>query len=119
MHIVSAAEAVSGIQSEQQLYVQGAGATPSVLLDALVARGRDDPADVTPRFRPREREERTPRVPCGIRSRDERSRPSSAVHRAEWPMFGPSVDRSRFVPPGRQDDAWHCLRRAPGSTVVP
>jgi 4-hydroxybutyrate CoA-transferase len=41
MHIVSAAEAVSGIQSEQQLYVQGAGATPSVLLDALVARAED------------------------------------------------------------------------------
>jgi acyl-CoA hydrolase len=38
MRIVAAAEAVSGIQSGQQLYVQGAGATPSVLLDALVAR---------------------------------------------------------------------------------
>jgi acyl-CoA hydrolase len=41
MNIVSAGEAVSGIQSEQRLYVQGAGATPSVLLEALVARAED------------------------------------------------------------------------------
>jgi len=36
--IVSAAEAVAGIRSGQQLYLQCAAATPSVLLDALVAR---------------------------------------------------------------------------------
>ena len=38
MRIVSAAEAVAGIESGQQLYLQCAAATPSVLLDALVAR---------------------------------------------------------------------------------
>jgi acyl-CoA hydrolase len=38
MRIVSAAEAVAGIRSGQQLYLQCAAATPSVLLDALVAR---------------------------------------------------------------------------------
>jgi acyl-CoA hydrolase len=38
MKIVTAAEAVAGIRSGHQLYVQAAGATPSVLLDALVAR---------------------------------------------------------------------------------
>src|SRR5450759_5439078 len=38
MRIVSAAEAVSGIRSGQQVYLQCAAATPSVLLDALVAR---------------------------------------------------------------------------------
>ena len=38
MRIVSPAEAVSGIRSGQQVYVQCAAATPSVLLDALVAR---------------------------------------------------------------------------------
>jgi acyl-CoA hydrolase len=38
MRIVSAEEAVAGISSGQQLYLQCAAATPSVLLDALVAR---------------------------------------------------------------------------------
>jgi 4-hydroxybutyrate CoA-transferase len=38
MRIVSAAEAVAGIRSREQLYLQCAAATPSVLLDALVAR---------------------------------------------------------------------------------
>jgi acyl-CoA hydrolase len=38
MRIVSAAAAVSGIASGQQVYVQCAAATPSILLDALVAR---------------------------------------------------------------------------------
>ena len=38
MRIVSAAEAVAGIRSGEQIYLQGAAATPSVLLDALVAR---------------------------------------------------------------------------------
>ncbi len=38
MRVVSAAEAVSTIQSGQQVYLQCAAATPSVLLDALVAR---------------------------------------------------------------------------------
>jgi acyl-CoA hydrolase len=38
VRIVSAEEAVAGIQSDQQLYLQCAAATPSVLLDALVAR---------------------------------------------------------------------------------
>src|SRR6266508_4120881 len=38
MRIVSAEEAVAGIESGQQLYLQCAAATPSVLLDALVAR---------------------------------------------------------------------------------
>ncbi len=38
MRIVSAAEAVSAIESRQQVYLQCAAATPSVLLDALVAR---------------------------------------------------------------------------------
>jgi 4-hydroxybutyrate CoA-transferase len=38
VRVVSAAEAVSTIQSGQQVYLQCAAATPSVLLDALVAR---------------------------------------------------------------------------------
>ena len=38
MQIVTAAEAVAGIRSGEQLYLQCAAATPSVLLDALVAR---------------------------------------------------------------------------------
>jgi acyl-CoA hydrolase len=38
MRIVSAQEAVEGIESGQQIYLQCAAATPSVLLDALVAR---------------------------------------------------------------------------------
>ena len=38
MRIVSPAEAVAGIRSGQQVYLQCAAATPSVLLDALVAR---------------------------------------------------------------------------------
>jgi acyl-CoA hydrolase len=41
MRIVTAAEAVSGIQSGQQLFMQGGAATPSVLLDALVARASE------------------------------------------------------------------------------
>ncbi len=38
MRIVEAAEAVAGVRSGQQVYVHGGAATPSVLLDALVAR---------------------------------------------------------------------------------
>src|SRR6187431_2064681 len=38
MRIVTAAEAVTGIQSGEQLYLQCAAATPEVLLAALVAR---------------------------------------------------------------------------------
>src|SRR6188472_544090 len=38
MRIVTATEAVSSIASRQQIYLQCAAATPSVLLDALVAR---------------------------------------------------------------------------------
>ncbi len=38
MRIVTTAEAVAGIRSGDQLYLHGAAATPSVLLDALVAR---------------------------------------------------------------------------------
>lgn len=38
MRVVSAEEAVAGIASGQQIYLQCASATPSVLLDALVAR---------------------------------------------------------------------------------
>jgi 4-hydroxybutyrate CoA-transferase len=38
VRLVSAAEAVSGIRSGEQLYLHGAASTPSVLLDALVAR---------------------------------------------------------------------------------
>src|SRR6187551_1406214 len=38
MRIVTAQEAVAGIQSGEQLYLQCAAATPEVLLDALVAR---------------------------------------------------------------------------------
>jgi 4-hydroxybutyrate CoA-transferase len=38
MRIVSSEEAVAGIRSRDQIYVQCAAATPSVLLDALVAR---------------------------------------------------------------------------------
>ncbi len=38
MKIVSAEQAVGGIRSGEQLFVQGGAATPSVLLDALVAR---------------------------------------------------------------------------------
>src|SRR6476469_2074628 len=41
MRIVTAAEAVSGIASRQQIYLQCAAATPSVLLDALVARASE------------------------------------------------------------------------------
>ncbi len=45
MRIVSAPEAVASIRSGDQLYVHGAAATPSVLLDALVARA-DELQDV-------------------------------------------------------------------------
>jgi 4-hydroxybutyrate CoA-transferase len=38
MRVVTAAEAVSGIQSGQQIFLQGAAATPMQLLDELVAR---------------------------------------------------------------------------------
>jgi 4-hydroxybutyrate CoA-transferase len=38
MRVVNADEAVSGIKSGQQIYVHGAAATPSVLLDALCRR---------------------------------------------------------------------------------
>jgi acyl-CoA hydrolase len=38
MRIVDPSEAVAGIRSGQQLFVHGGAATPSVLLDALVAR---------------------------------------------------------------------------------
>jgi acyl-CoA hydrolase len=38
MRIVTPAEAVAGIKSRDQIYLQCAAATPSVLLDALVAR---------------------------------------------------------------------------------
>ena len=41
VRVVSAAEAVAGIRSGEQLYLQCAAATPSVLLDALVARASD------------------------------------------------------------------------------
>jgi 4-hydroxybutyrate CoA-transferase len=41
MRIVSAAEAVAGIQSDQQVFLHGGAATPSVLLAALVARAAD------------------------------------------------------------------------------
>src|SRR6478672_8717769 len=41
MRIVSASEAVQGIRSGQQLFLHGGAATPSVLLDALVARAKD------------------------------------------------------------------------------
>jgi 4-hydroxybutyrate CoA-transferase len=41
MQVVSAAEAVAGIRSGQSVYIQGASATPEVLLDALVARARE------------------------------------------------------------------------------
>src|SRR5688572_23616812 len=41
MKIVTAAEAVSGIRSLEQVYVHCAAAAPSVLLDALVARAND------------------------------------------------------------------------------
>ena len=41
MKVVSPAEAVAGIHSGQQLFVHGGAATPSVLLDALVARAAD------------------------------------------------------------------------------
>lgn len=41
MRVVSATEAVEGIDSGQQIYLQCAAATPSVLLDALVARASE------------------------------------------------------------------------------
>ncbi|HEV7605209.1 MAG TPA: hypothetical protein VGO15_09605, partial [Candidatus Limnocylindrales bacterium] len=41
MRIVSPGEAVAGIRSGQQVYVHCAAATPSVLLDALVARASE------------------------------------------------------------------------------
>jgi acyl-CoA hydrolase len=45
MRIVSAAEAVAGIRSGDQIFVHGGAATPSVLLEALTARA-DDLRDV-------------------------------------------------------------------------
>ena len=41
MRIVSPAEAVAGISSDQQVYLHCAAAVPTVLLDALVARSAD------------------------------------------------------------------------------
>jgi len=41
VRIVSAQEAVAGIRSGEQVYLQCAAATPSVLLDALVARAEE------------------------------------------------------------------------------
>src|SRR5512141_3161929 len=41
MRMVTAAEAVAGIKSGEQLYIHSAAATPSVLLDALVARAHE------------------------------------------------------------------------------
>jgi acyl-CoA hydrolase len=41
MRIVSAREAVAGIKSGQQVFLHGGAATPSVLLDALVARAAE------------------------------------------------------------------------------
>jgi acetyl-CoA hydrolase len=41
MRLVTAAEAVAGIRSGEQLYVHSAAAAPSVLLDALVARASE------------------------------------------------------------------------------
>ena len=41
MRIISAAEAVAGIKSGDQVYVHAAAATPSMLLDALVARSNE------------------------------------------------------------------------------
>src|SRR3954452_11156452 len=41
MRITSAAEAVASVKSGDQVYVHAAAATPSVLLDALVARSSE------------------------------------------------------------------------------
>ena len=41
MRVVSAAEAVAGVRSSQQVYLHCAAATPSVLLDALVDRAAE------------------------------------------------------------------------------
>jgi acyl-CoA hydrolase len=41
VRVVEAAEAVAGIRSGEQVYVHAAAATPSVLLDALVARAAE------------------------------------------------------------------------------
>ncbi|MFL5431598.1 MAG: acetyl-CoA hydrolase/transferase family protein [Myxococcales bacterium] len=41
MRVVDAAEAVAGIRSGQQVFLHGGAATPSVLLDALVARAHE------------------------------------------------------------------------------
>jgi hypothetical protein len=41
MRIVGAAEAIAGIRSGQVVFVHGGAATPSTLLDALVARAKD------------------------------------------------------------------------------
>src|SRR5512138_603845 len=41
MRIVTPAEAVAGIRSGEQVYLQCAAATPEVLLDALVARAAE------------------------------------------------------------------------------
>jgi acyl-CoA hydrolase len=46
MQITSAAQALAGVHSGDQLFVQGGAATPSVLLDALVARA-DELRDVS------------------------------------------------------------------------
>ena len=79
MRIVSAAEAVASVRSGDQVYVHCAAATPSVLLDALVARAPElhDVGDgPPPRRRPR----------AASRARDGRPfPPPRAVHRAERP----------------------------------
>ena len=41
MRLVSAEEATSGVRSGQRVYLHGAAATPSVLLDSLVARAEE------------------------------------------------------------------------------
>ena len=41
MRVVTKDEAVAGIQSGQQVFIHGGAATPSVLLDALVARAAE------------------------------------------------------------------------------
>ncbi len=51
-----------------------------------------------------------PRVPCGIRSGHERSRPWSAIHRAERPIVGPLRQVPSDPQGDDQRDAWHCRR---------
>ena len=82
MRIVSPAEAVAGIRSGEQVFVHGGAATPSVLLDALVARaselrGREHGPLPHRGTRPAPRARRWPALPA-----------QGALHRRQRPAGG-------------------------------